>query len=75
MTITIQCDPGRSYIQGRNGLFDIYSLNLYITEEGSRVFIDGIGKRGTIINGGLCVDIKCFEDMIESYIRSRENAQ
>ena len=38
-------------VEGRNGLFDITSLHLW-TGTGGKVYIEGVGKRSYLINGG-----------------------
>jgi hypothetical protein len=48
------------YITGRNGTYNITDLDIWFTEAGKSLWIDGIGKRGCAINGGLCVDKEVF---------------
>jgi hypothetical protein len=40
------------WITGRNGTFDITDIKITPGYD-DRIILDGIGKRGTIINGGI----------------------
>lgn len=52
--VEIKLDPEGSWIEGRNGIFDITAISVW--SHGAQVFIEGIGKRGRAIRGGLGVD-------------------
>lgn len=52
--------PG--FIQGRNGTADLTAVHIWGDD---MIFIDGIGKRGRTINGGLQIPRSVFEEIVE----------
>jgi len=65
--IRVDTDVKRSYIQGRNGLYDIHEIEIWETEDGN-VFIDGIGKRGNAINGGLHITKEAMTEIAKRWL-------
>ena len=64
--IDIETD-NNSYIIGRNGTFKIYSVRVSVTEK--YTFIDGIGKHGNIIRGGIVISKECMEAISKEFLR------
>lgn len=58
---TIPTDPELSVIDGRNGCFRIQKLYVWESHDHRHVYIDGIGRRGIVIKGGLRVTLECFK--------------
>src|SRR5215475_13193710 len=65
--IKVPTDPEDSIVRGRNGTYYITTLRVCEMFDGY-VSLEGIGKRGFVIRGGLCVTKKCFEEMCRAYL-------
>jgi hypothetical protein len=65
--IRVPTDPEDSIVRGRNGTYYITTLRVCEMFDGY-VSLEGIGKRGFVIRGGLCVTKKCFEEMCRAYL-------
>jgi len=59
--VLVETDPKESWIQGRNGLYNLHKISIHGDEA---IMIDGIGKRGSVINGGLHVDRAAFDELV-----------
>lgn len=71
--MNIQQPVSEGYIQGRNGVFDLTAIQVWQAEghEG-KVFIDGIGKRGNPIRGGIGrVPVGEFEQLCIAFLKAR----
>lgn len=51
---------------GRNGTWEITALAFSIY--GDQVYIDGYGKRDTVLNGGFCVSLKDVHNLCEAFL-------
>jgi hypothetical protein len=58
-------------ITGRNGTFDIVGLSIWYGPATGQIHIDGVGKRGTAINGGLAVKLEGFEQACKQFLEQR----
>lgn len=68
-------NPKVSWIHGRNGMYDLHAFQVWGGTAGKRgedeiptVYIEGISKRGSVINGGLCVDLEAFQKEVERFL-------
>ena len=61
----------KGFIMGRNGLFDITAIELTSTCKGERVIIQGIGKKGDIINGGLEIEEQAMTLLATKWLAKR----
>jgi len=59
------------WIQGRNGLFDILAVRVGWYGNPTGVYIDGIGKRGKTINGGLSLTASAMDALCERWLLER----
>lgn len=55
MNITQATNPEESLIVGRNGTHKLHSINVWLGGNG-KLFIDGIGKTGSVLNAGFALD-------------------
>ena len=69
---TIPTDPELSVIDGRNGCFRIQKLYVWESHDHHHVYIDGIGRRGIAIKGGLRVTIECFASACRQFLDEYE---
>ena len=61
------------YIKGRNVMADLSAIEVWTGGiNHAYCFIDGIGKRGSVINGGLQVEAAAFEKLCRQYIAARQ---
>jgi hypothetical protein len=56
-------------ITGRNGTFGIKAVRVFCY--GDQVWIDGVGKRGRAIKGGLMISVKAMDEMADRWIAKR----
>jgi hypothetical protein len=68
-TLRVETNVEKSWIQGRNGLFNITAIQIW--GPGDVLYVDGIGKRGFAIKGGLCVNIGAFDNLAIQWLESR----
>lgn len=59
------------YIKGRNGAFDITAVQLTDLSSTGYVWIDGVGKRGRPINGGLRVSPEMMDELAVRWLEHR----
>ena len=62
-------DDGTHYIEGRNGLFPITAIEVF--DGDYTVYIDGIGKRGRPIRGGLAVPHEAMDEVARRWLQQR----
>ncbi len=70
--VTVQTDVGKSLITGRNGCFPITAVTAW--RGGSPadvVFIDGIGKRGRAVHGGIILTAEAMDRLATEWVRQR----
>src|SRR5437899_13056424 len=67
-------DPGLSIIDGRNGMFHIKELHVWESHDHIHVYLDGIGKRGLAIRGGLRVTKNCFYKTCFTFLKEWSRA-
>ena len=60
-----------SIITGRNGTFYLTAVELWWTPSGGNVYIDGIGRRGRAIRGGLSLDPEAMDELSIEWLRQR----
>jgi len=65
---TTPTDPELSIIDGRNGMFHITQLHVWESHDHVHVYLDGIGKRGLGIHGGLRVTKECFANACRTFL-------
>ena len=70
MRIRLETDPSLSFIQGRNGLAPIKSVELWI-DDMMRVWIDGISRRNKVVNGGLCLSATSMDKLCLEWLKER----
>lgn len=60
----------KGYITGRNGTYGIKGVSImpYGIGNYKMVSIEGIGKRGKIINGGLSMAVETFEEICKDFL-------
>ena len=64
--------PAPGFIKGRNGAFDIVGIELWVPEQDDfDVWVDGVGKRGKVINGGLRIAPTGFDEVCRQYLETR----
>ena len=61
--------PTMGHITGRNGTFHLSGL--VVDERGDRVSIDGVGKSGRIVNGGLLVSAEAFARIAAEFLAAQ----
>ena len=62
----------RGWIQGRNGLFDIRAVEASgYPEDNTLVMLDGIGKRGNPINGGIALEPRAMDELARKWLEAR----
>jgi hypothetical protein len=66
--IIVPTDLEWSVITGRNGTFPIGKLRVWESHDHTNLYIEGIGKRGFAIRGGLRVTKECFEEISRRYL-------
>lgn len=66
MKVTIPTNSERSLISGRNGCYPIKAIEVW--EGNGNVFIDGIGRRGKAIKGGLIVTASAFTELCRAWL-------
>jgi len=49
-------DKNRSLVVGRNGTHQLCQVRIWTGTNGT-LFIDGIGRRGTVLNAGFIIDV------------------
>jgi hypothetical protein len=62
--------PVVGVITGRNGTFDIVDIDVWFANGAERVWIDGIGKSGKVINGGIGVETSLFIKKVSPIIEA-----
>lgn len=78
-TIKVLTDPGISWLQGRNGLFDIKAVLIEAWEHYNKkrggftvVSIDGISaKKGIVLNGGFQLSIEAMDELAAGWCKER----
>jgi hypothetical protein len=77
--LTVGTDYEGSHVDGRNGMFHIQQLYIWESVDHKHVYLEGIGKRGYSIRGGLLVSLECFRqaasDFLAAYQRLRTAGQ
>ena len=68
----VPTDPELSVIVGRNGTHRITQLRVAESYDHRHVYIEGIGKRGVSINGGLFVTLECFAGACRQFLTEYE---
>lgn len=66
--IVVAVNPKDSYIRGVNGDFELTALKLWDYED--RIYLDGIGKRGRTIKGGIRVDKQSFAELCRKFLKA-----
>jgi len=69
---TTPTDAELSIIIGRNGTYRIQELCVRESYDHCHVYIDGIGKRGVAIKGGLFVTLDCFAAACRQFLDEYE---
>lgn len=69
---TTPTDPELSVIDGRNGTYHINKLYVWESHYHRHVYIEGIGKRGVSIKGGLRVTMDCFTNACRQFLDEYE---
>ena len=67
--VEVQVDSSKSMITGRNGEFDIKAIAVW--GSAGRVFLDGIGKRGSAIRGGMSFPTDKMDELARGWLKSR----
>jgi hypothetical protein len=70
--LKVPTDLEGSHVDGRNGMFHIQQLYIWESVDHTHVYLEGIGKRGYAIRGGLLVSIECFAESCRQFLRERE---
>lgn len=65
-TTSVDCKDG--LLTGRNGCFHMMKFQIHNMDE--RVFVDGVGKRGHVLNGGMVLDGEEFRTAITRYLEA-----
>ena len=68
-TVRVSVPEGTGHIQGRNGYFQISAVQVWHGTD--TAFIEGIGKRGTVINGGLDLPIEVMDEIAQQWLNAR----
>lgn len=67
---SVEIKTDHAYIQGRNGYWEITAINIWWDDR--YVHIDGVGKRGIPINGGLDRILpRNMDTLCQSYLDAR----
>ena len=72
---TTPTDAKLSVIVGRNGTFPITQLHVWESHDHVHVYLDGIGKRGIGISGGLRVTRECFANACGQFLAEYEKRE
>lgn len=70
VSVKVATNPKRAYCVGRNGLAPIKEVSVWQGGEGYS-FIDGINRRGKVLNGGLCLDTAAMDKLAQQWLESR----
>ena len=62
-------NPADGMITGRNGTFEIIGVSIWDGQ--GKCFIDGIGKRGNTIKGGLMLPSKDMDELAFKWLEER----
>jgi len=72
INIEVEVPEGKSAgIVGRNGTFDIKKVNVWEGPTNGLCYVDGIGKKGTAINGGLGFPVEIMDEIAKQWLRGR----
>ncbi len=71
-TVRVPTDPDTCRQMGRNGYFPIQAIEIWGAVD--RLFIDGISRRGTTINGGFHITPEVMDLIAREWLRAREAA-
>ena len=63
-------NPRDGMITGRNGTFDITGVSIW--DGNGKCFIDGIGKRGNAIKGGLMLPSDKMDELAFKWLEERD---
>ena len=69
VSVNVQVDPTESQIVGRNGERPIEAVEVWCADD--KAFIDGIGKRGTAIRGGLIFPTEKMDEIARGWLKAR----
>ena len=69
VNVNVEVDPKESFIVGRNGERPIESVEVWAAD--NRAFVDGIGKRGSAIRGGLMFPTKSMDEIARKWLKAR----
>ena len=67
--ITFEVKTETGWVNGRNGVFDITAVEVW--QSIAWVSLDGIGKRGKTINGGLRFTAEAMDSLCERWLLER----
>ena len=69
VNVCVDVDPKVSLIVGRNGERPIEFVEVWAADD--RAFVDGIGKRGSAIRGGLMFPTKTMDEIAREWLKAR----
>jgi len=69
VNVCVEVDPKVSVIVGRNGERPIESIEVWCAAD--RAFVDGIGKRGSAIRGGLMFPTPVMDEIARKWLKAR----
>lgn len=68
-TVSVETDCRRSFIIGRNGLFQLRAVE--VQSSGGFAFISGVGRSGKPIDGGIRLAAEDMDRLAHRWLRER----
>jgi len=75
MATRVEVEVKRGWLENRNGLADLTKLVARSVRqaagEGEVMYIEGIGKRGAYLRGGIMVEVQVFDELAIKWLEAR----
>lgn len=66
--VQVQTNPEESLVTGRNGTHKLARIDVWKGHAG-KLFIEGIGRRGKVLNAGFLIDAPAAKELVAEIIR------
>ncbi len=70
--VIVPSDSEFSVITGRNGTYRIKAVSAWESNDHVHVHIEGIGRSGFKIRGGLTLTLEAFDELCQRYLEARK---
>lgn len=71
LEVKVDTDIKCSCCRGRNGVFNIKRIKLWIGASGV-VYVEGIGKRNMCLNGGFAITVEAMDELAKKWLEARQ---